>query len=125
MRFPVLLLDFLRNISPLKSAFVHGSIGSQFFLPLHSLYLCFFVERVVEVWAAQQRLDTENHGSDLKRRRPLVLEDVETNLTTFADVRVPNGCFFAVNQKKAGLRKLTFGGLIGYSDVSFTEILNQ
>jgi hypothetical protein len=36
-------------------------------------------ERVVRVRGSQQRLNGEEHSSDLKSRRPLVLKDVETD----------------------------------------------
>ena len=46
------------------------------------------VERVVRVWRREQRLHRDEHGPDLQRRGPLVLEDVEADASELVDVGV-------------------------------------
>eukprot|EP00315_Gephyrocapsa_oceanica_P012014 CAMPEP_0185288548 /NCGR_PEP_ID=MMETSP1363-20130426/3459_1 /TAXON_ID=38817 /ORGANISM="Gephyrocapsa oceanica, Strain RCC1303" /LENGTH=111 /DNA_ID=CAMNT_0027884427 /DNA_START=356 /DNA_END=691 /DNA_ORIENTATION=+ len=44
------------------------------------------VQRVVRVRGRQQRLDREQHGSDLQRGAPLVFEDVQADAADLVDV---------------------------------------
>lgn len=45
------------------------------------IFSCLVVQRVVRVWGAEQGLNTEKDGTDLKGGTPLVLENVETDAT--------------------------------------------
>jgi hypothetical protein len=46
------------------------------------------IQRIIQIWQGHQGLNRKQHRSDLQRRRPLVLEDVEANSAKLVDVGV-------------------------------------
>jgi len=50
------------------------------------------IQRIIQVWQGHQGLDRKQDRSDLQRRRPLVLEDIEANSAKLVDVGVVDLC---------------------------------
>ena len=82
------------------------------------------VQRVVWVRRAEERLDAQQHGSDLQCRRPVLLQNIQTNSTQFVHIRV---VYFSqkthfrrhhgivVRQEKLEVEKAAFEGTLNRS----------
>lgn len=74
-------------------------LHSPFFSFLKSSLLIFFpvvsdlfVQWIIKIWSRHQSLDGKQDSSNLESRRPLVLEDIETDSSKFVNVWMVNLC---------------------------------